>query len=229
MGFLDRLAADLIGDATGLPVRRLVRRVGVKNLVLLGGAVAAGGLAAQKVAESRGQGSQGTGAGDSVPPPPPPAPAPVDLPPLPQVDPPVPPLPGADPVGGSEPDDLTPDEKFAVVRTMVSAALSDGRLAPQEREAIHHHLVDSGLEEPQIAQIHQDLVISASPEELGAMAATTVAREALLRAALLVLRADREVSVAERAWLSRLATALAVDEGRALQIERDLEDLAAQM
>ena len=46
MGFLDRMVADLIGDSTGLPVKGVVRKVGAKNLLLLGGIAAAGGLAA---------------------------------------------------------------------------------------------------------------------------------------------------------------------------------------
>ncbi len=59
MGFLDRLVSDLLQDSTGLPVRRLVRMVGGKNLLMMGaGAVLAGG-AATALGQSPSQSGQG--------------------------------------------------------------------------------------------------------------------------------------------------------------------------
>ncbi|RMH23396.1 MAG: hypothetical protein D6696_00695, partial [Acidobacteria bacterium] len=72
MGFLDRMLGDLIQDSTGLPARRLVRAVGAKNILLVGGAMLAGGLASEKLGQA---GASGPAPQPRTPPPPPDAPA----------------------------------------------------------------------------------------------------------------------------------------------------------
>lgn len=120
MGFLDRMLSDAIEQSTGFKARKLVRRIGSRRLLAMGGAALAGGMLAQSASRrTQGTGSFGGGArGNVVPPksssdlraqdrraqdaraqnaplPPPPA-APAKLPPLPVTatpDNPVPPVP----------------------------------------------------------------------------------------------------------------------------------------
>jgi len=227
MGFLDRFVADMVGNATGLPVKRIVRSVGVKNLLLLGGAAAAGGLAAHKLTQGRGSSPPQNAA---LPPPPPPgtgqhlAPPPPPPPPSSCTVPlPPPPVPAA--AAGSTAateQELPPTLVYAVVRTMVAAALADGRLAPEEKRAIEGRLDEAELAPDQVQQVHKDLVIPSAPEELADQVADPGQRAAMYRAALLVLGADGDVSEHETAWLHRLAAALGFDDGHRRALEDDL-------
>src|SRR5581483_10618542 len=100
MGFLDRLAGDLIADSIGLPpglTRGLVRRALGNEVVLMGGAALAGALVSEMARGQQGQPGTAWGA----PPPPPGAPAWVPPPPPPPggpagwtPPPPPPPAPG---------------------------------------------------------------------------------------------------------------------------------------
>lgn len=49
MAFLDNLLSDLIRNSTGFNAKPFVRAVGGKNILLLGGAVIAGAIAAEKM------------------------------------------------------------------------------------------------------------------------------------------------------------------------------------
>ena len=213
MAFLDRLLADVLGNATGLPVRGLVRRVGAGNLLLLGGAAVAGGLIADAMARQQRAGNPlapqpGTNA---VPPPLPP------LPPLPQVAPPeLPPIPESP---------LPPSLQLTIVRTMVAAALADGRLSDDERSSIRERLAESDLDDAAIAQVRAELTMPASPEELAASAEDASAAAAVYRAAWLVTRSDRTVEGAETVWLDRLATALGFDAARREALASELENM----
>ncbi len=230
MGFLDRMISDLIQDNTGINARRLVRRIGGGKILALGGAAIAGSLLAEKHGMF-GQGSQG-GQGAAPPGPPPPLPgqpaaAPPPIPGGQAAAPPPPPLPGADaPSAGDVSGDASaappPEVAYAIVRTMVAAALADGHLAAEEKAIIHKHLGDSNLSDEQTAQIHKDLVLPASPEELAALAGDPEAREALYRFGALVALADQDASDAERAWLERLAAAFGIDGDRRAALEAEV-------
>ena len=111
---------------------------------------------------------------------------------------------------------------YAVVRTMVAAALADGHLAPEEKAIIHQHLGESGLSEAQTAQVHQDLVLPPSPAELAAMAGDAEAREALYRFGALVVLADQQATDLERGWLERLAEAFELDADRRAALEAEI-------
>lgn len=214
MGFLDRMVADLIADSTGLPVRRLVRRVGARNLLLLGGAAVAGGFAVQKLSQT-GHQPTGTGVPPAAPPPPP---VPVPLPPL-------PPIPTDDHVAPPS-DDLPPGVAYSVVRTMVAASLADGDLAPAEKAMIQDHVADSGLADDQIQQIRRDLVVPPIPAELAEMTPAADDRVIIFRSALLVLLADADISAAEESWLARLGDALDIDPATRAEIRGDLARLS---
>jgi len=233
VGFLDRMLADLIADSTGLPVRRIVRRVGARNLLLLGGAALAGGALAHSTTRGRSTPTvPPTPSGGTAPPPPPPPPPPGAHPPVP------PPLPPPDAVGAPPPpppavaepdlasDDLPNELAFAVVRAMVAASVADGELVEAERRAIHGHLAESGLTSDQVAQVHHDLVLPPAPAEIAGLVRDPHHRLAVYRGAVLVVHADRDVSPLERDWLRQLAQALDLDAEVHDRVVQELASLA---
>lgn len=228
MSLLETLISQAIRNATGYDARRVIRKIGTRNILLAGGAALAGGLATQWIQQQRA-GGRPSAPGWAPPPPPPPVPPPVPPvgAPLPEPQAPATPavaLPSALP---AEPDLLPDAATFPILRAMIAAALADGRMSAEERRAIHEELSTCALGEEQTAQIHRDLVLPASPEEIADFAAAPEAREVLYRFAALALVADREASEVERAWLDRLANALALPAERRAEIESEIPDLAA--
>ncbi len=220
MGFLDRLVSDMIRRETGFNARRVVRRIGGRNILMLGGALVAGGMMAARSQQSQGVGpASGGGAPPSIPP--------LGLPPLPATSTTsttqtaataaLPPLPVVE-SGPEPPRDLV----FAIVRTMVAAALADGVLSDPEQTAIRNRLSESELSEEQRAQVRRDLVAPPSIAELVALLPTGEDPELLAEFALLVARADDERRALEDAWLRQLATSLGLAEGRLDELEREL-------
>lgn len=206
MAFLDNLVSDLIRKSTGFNARPFVRAVGGKNLLLLGGAAIAGALAAEKTR------SQGTP--EAVPPLPPPVPTGPD-----EAVPPLPPLPTA----AAEPEPSIPNPLlFAIVRTMVSGALADGEMHAEEKALIENRLGESSLSTEQTKQIHKDLVIPPAPDEVAKSVSSPEDRELLYRFGALVALADGEASAPEKAWLQRLASALAISSERRAELEREI-------
>jgi uncharacterized membrane protein YebE (DUF533 family) len=198
MGFLDSLVSDLIRGSTGFNVKPFVRAVGGKNILLLGGAAIAGALAAEKM---RG--------GQTAPP----------LPPLPgEATPPLPPL----PVPAVPEPQLPQPLLFAIVRTLVAGALADGQMHAEEKKLIEKHLGESGLSPDQVSQIHKDLVIPASPDELARSASMAEDRELLYRFGALVVLAEGDCSAPERAWLDRFGSALGLAEDRRQALETEI-------
>jgi uncharacterized membrane protein YebE (DUF533 family) len=214
MALLDNLLSDLIRSSTGINARPFVRMVGGKNILLLGGAAIAGALAAEKM------GKQAAPAA----PPPPPLPtgeeAPPPVPPLP----PLPPLPKAvdDSAAAAAPPAIPQALLYGIVRTMVSAALADGEMHAEEKALIERRLEAGELSSDETKQVHRDLVIPPTPEELGRMVASVEDRELLYRFASLVVLAEGAVSPPERAWLDRLGAALSLDGARRAVLETEL-------
>ncbi|MEM7586548.1 MAG: DUF533 domain-containing protein, partial [Acidobacteriota bacterium] len=138
-----------------------------------------------------------------------------------QQAPPAPPLPASAPAPDAS-DDPPPEVTYAIVRTMVGAALADGNLAPEEKATITRHLDDSGLSAEQTQQIHRDLVLPPSPAELAAMVQGSEARETLFRFGALVTLADQDVSDLERQWLERLSQALEIAPERKQALEAEI-------
>jgi len=220
MAFLDRIVSDLIKKSTGINARTFVRAVGGGNMVLLGGAAIAGALAVDKMRQPETH---------STP----------DVPPGPAAAPPLPPLPQTANSAASQqlpplpPPILAPPELvYAIVRTMVAAALADGEMHAAEKRVIEKRLAEKRLGEDrpeeselsteQVAQIRKDLVIPAAPVELAALAVDADDRETLYRFAALVVLADDDVADTEKAWLARLAAALGIDAARSRAIDEDL-------
>lgn len=208
MRFLDRLVSDMVRSATGYNARGLVRRIGGKNILLVGGALLAGGALAEANRRSAVPPAQTGSPGRAVPPPPPPPPLPTET--------------TCDADVGTLPNATL----YAVVRAMVAAALADGELDPSEKALIEEHLEapaeDGGLQPEQVAQVRRDLVIPASPTELAGALPAGEDRELPLRFALLVVRADGEASERERTFLEALAAALGVDGERRAAIEAEI-------
>jgi tellurite resistance protein len=126
--------------------------------------------------------------------------------------------------------DVTPDVEpeltgrllYAVVRTMVAAALADGTLAATEREKIQDRLTSGELTEEQVTQVRRDLVVPAGPEELAEMVTSFAERELLYRFAVLVVATDAGVSALEREWLGKLGAALGLTIERRAELEAEL-------
>jgi uncharacterized membrane protein YebE (DUF533 family) len=233
MGFLDRMVSDLVRRQTGFDARRIVRRVGGKRLLLLGGAALAGGMLAAQSGRFAGGSSIAGGAGGATMAPPrssssaPPQPQPAHgLPPLPPL--PLPPGGAPPPVAGSvaettgEVADVPPDLLYAILRTMVAAALADGELHAEEKRLLDERLGESGLADSRLAQLRRDLVIPAGPAELAAALPAGEDPEVLARFAVLVAGADRELVEHERAWLRGLEQALRLPVGRMADLEREI-------
>jgi len=206
MAFLDNLISDLIRNSTGFNAKPFVRAIGGKNILLLGGAAIAGAVAAEKMRQQPAPGA---------PPVPP-------LPPLPsteptEVVPPLPPLPTAA-VEPTLPQALV----FAIVRTMISGALSDGEMHAEDKKLIEGRLGESGLSPDETKQIHKDLVIPPPPEEIGRMVSTTEDRELLYRFGALVVGSEGGASAPERAWLERLGGALGLAPERRAALEGEI-------
>jgi uncharacterized membrane protein YebE (DUF533 family) len=123
----------------------------------------------------------------------------------------------------TEPEpELTGRLLYAVVRTMVAAALADGTLAATEREKIQDRLASGELSEEQVTQVRRDLVVPAGPEELAEMVSTFPEREVLYRFAVLVVATDAGVSALEREWLGKLGAALGIAVERRAELEAEL-------
>lgn len=243
MRFLENLVSDLIKDSTGINPRRLVRRIGGGKILLAGGAALAGALIAEQMSKRGGSSGAATAgsppplptstrkaAGPASPPPLPPLPTAAGTTPSPPSSaPPQEPPEEPETAVGEEPE-LPPPVLFAVVRTMAAAALADGELSAEERQAIEGRLGESGLSEEQLRRLHKDLVLPPGERELASMLvelglpgeAAREARETLYRAAALVMRADRQVSDRERAWLSGLAEALELPPERGDELTREV-------
>lgn len=222
----------MVRSSTGYDARGLVRRIGGKNILLVGGALLAGGALAGAQRRSTAAPASTGGGGRNAPPPPPPP----SLPPIPApsgaqpaggaAGPTSPPLPESEPTCDADVGTLPNATLYAVVRTMVAAALADGELDPSEKSLIEEHLAapadDGGLLPEQVAQVRRDLVIPASPAELVRDLPEGEDRELPLRFALLVVRADGEASERERVFLEALAAALGVGGERRAEIETEI-------
>lgn len=236
MGFLDRFVSGMIQDATGFNARKLVRRVGGKRILMMGGAALGGALLADKM-QSSGPGADRSAARPSSTLTPPTASThepPTSLPPLPTAasaaapaaaPPELPPLPvpaGSEPVERVEASEEPPASVvFAIVRTMVAAALADGELSADEKELIQSQLADSSLTPEQVQQVHRDLVLPASVSELADLVRDDDP-EVLYRFGALVAGTHGHFSDHEREWLGSLGQALAIPTTRQREIEGEL-------
>ena len=248
MGFLNGLVNDMLKESTGYDVRKITRMVGGKNLLMLGaGAALAGGMASgfgQGTNDGPSSWGEPPRAGGGPPTPLPPVPGaptptaqalpPTPAAPQPAAPPPLPPMPTATPAApssaaepqspGAEPEDvsISVNLTYAIVRSMVSAALADGNMDEKEKATILDRLGSSGLDAERVQQVHRDLVIPPSPAELASMTDSFSEREAMYRFAGLILLSDGQVTDLERSWLNRFAVALGFDAERKELLESEI-------
>jgi uncharacterized membrane protein YebE (DUF533 family) len=224
MGLLDNLVSDLVKSSTGINAKGFVRMVGGKNILLLGGAAVAGALAANQMGQQNPP-THTPGPKPSPPPPPPPVPtvgtAAPPPPPVPREA--VPHPPSAPPAPEPTPEETMPsDLLWAIVRTMVTAALADGRLADEEKSLIERRLDGSRMSRAQIDQIHIDMTNPPPVETLAQLVSSREDAELLYRFGSLVLLADQNVSELERRWLGELAQALEIPPKRREMLEWEI-------
>ncbi len=226
MGFLDRMVSDLIYKNTGFKAHRLVRKIGSGKLLIAGaGAVLAAALSEQQTSSVQQQPASAAGA-----PPPPPGSAPPSLPPLPSaaaIPPPPTPAPPATAspsadIPSDQDEDPPPAAAYAIIRTLVAAAMADGRLTDEEKEVLDRHLGESNLSAEERAQVHRDMALPPTPSELAAQAPDPELRQTLYRFAALVICADRQVSELEKSWLVRFAGACEISEARRQELEAEV-------
>jgi tellurite resistance protein len=235
MGFLDRMVSDLVRRQTGFDARRIVRRIGGRRLLMLGGAALVGGMMASQSGRFGGGSTAGGDASGrtTVPPRASGAGAPSrgplpsglpPLPPLPALDDALPPLPGSAALADAADTvaDVPPDLLYAILRTMIAAALADGELHAEEKRLIDERLGESGLPEAQLAQLRRDLVIPARPVDLAQALPSGEDPEVLARFAVLIAAADGELVEHERVWLRSLEQALVLPAGRTAELEREI-------
>lgn len=233
MGLLDKLLTDMIQDSTGYDARKIVRRIGGGKILLAGGAAIAGALLTDKLRQ-RGQqpqppsqGGPAAGGGQALPPLPTPSAGspPVNLPPLPGagVSPPSAPPQAAEATAeNSAGPEISPELEYAIVRTLIAAALADGHLASEERERILERVDASELPEEQVRQIHKDMVLPPTPSELAALAPKVQDRETLYTFAAVMTSSEAGLKAEEEAWLGHFATALELTPERRREIDAGL-------
>ncbi len=183
----------------------------------------------------------GASPAQAAPPLPTPTAAPLPAAPEPAAPPPLPPTPAIAPpmeapaadgiIAGSgqaaeevaeEEVPISADLTYAIVRTMVSAALADGNMDEKEKATILDRLGSSGLDAERVQQVHRDLVIPPTPAELASLTESFSEREAMYRFAGLIVLSDGQVTDLERSWLDRLAVALGFDAERKGHLEGEI-------
>lgn len=134
----------------------------------------------------------------------------VDSPGSPAAGPPVPHLTNArDPVAG--------EDALRVVRLAVSAAHADGAMHERERAAILREASEAGV----AAIVEQELERRMPLAEIVAGVGDQAARATLYVLAFTILRADEQLTGAERIYLARLAHLLDLDANTVRRLEED--------
>jgi uncharacterized membrane protein YebE (DUF533 family) len=109
-----------------------------------------------------------------------------------------------------------PEGAVRIVRLMISAARADGILAPDEREAILAHARPAGLEALAAAEIDRPTPLEAVVSNIEDEAQ----RKDLYTLAFSIVRADEQVTGAERIYLARLASLLGLDPRSVAALEQ---------
>lgn len=123
------------------------------------------------------------------------------------------PAPGA----AASPPLVVPTAVARLVRLAASAANADGTLSDAERLAIAAQAQRAGVEVPADDELRARRPLT----EIVAGVTSDVERRDLYVLAFTIVRADEEVSGAERIYLAQLAHALGLDAGAAAALERE--------
>ena len=132
----------------------------------------------------------------------------------------VPPVPGATeppPIPVAPSASLAPESVLRVIRLAVSAARADGAFDEKERGIILAKAKEAGLE----SAVEAELAASYSLADIVAGVTDAAAKKDLYVLAFTIIRADENVSGAERVYLAQLAYQLGIDAAQAAQLETD--------
>jgi uncharacterized membrane protein YebE (DUF533 family) len=110
-----------------------------------------------------------------------------------------------------------PLEVLRVVRLAVSAARADGALLPAERALILSHAREAGVE----TAVEDELATSRPLAEIVRGVTDDQKRRDLYVLAYTIIRADENVTGAERVYLAQLAHQLGLDAATTARIEQD--------
>ena len=132
-----------------------------------------------------------------------------------------PPIPGGAVTTATAPlsteDRGLPLEVLRVVRLAVSAARADGALLPAERALILSHAREAGVE----TVVEDELATSRPLAEIVSGVADDQKRRDLYVLAYTIIRADEDVTGAERVYLAQLAHQLGLDAATTAKLEQD--------
>jgi uncharacterized membrane protein YebE (DUF533 family) len=126
-----------------------------------------------------------------------------------------PPLPSA-PSAVTADDRGLPLEVLRVIRLAVSAARADGTLLPAERALILSHAREAGVEEV----VESELAAPRALHEIVEGVADEANKHDLYVLAFTIVRADEQVSGAERVYLAQLAHRLGLDAATTARLEQ---------
>ena len=123
------------------------------------------------------------------------------------------------PSGGpaAPPPLVVPDAVARLVRLAASAANADGTMTDAERRAIAAEARRAGVEVPADDELRAGRPLA----EIVAGVTSDAERRDLYVLAFTIVRADEDVSGAERIYLAQLAHALGLDAGAAAALERE--------
>ncbi len=110
-----------------------------------------------------------------------------------------------------------PHEVLRIVRLAVSAARADGALLPAERALILSHAREAGVE----GTVEAELAQSRPLAEIVGGVQDPQRRHDLYVLAFTIVRADAEVSGAERIYLAQLAHQLGLDAATVTRLEQE--------
>jgi uncharacterized membrane protein YebE (DUF533 family) len=119
------------------------------------------------------------------------------------------------PIPVSQPEGATPDNVLRVIRLAVSAARSDGAFAPEERAIILARAKEAGLE----SAVDAELAASYSLADIVSGVTDETQKKNLYILAFTIVRADENVSGAERVYLAQLAYQLGLDAATVAELE----------
>ena len=132
------------------------------------------------------------------------SPSPAPLPPLPNLD---------SPPTSADAD----DDALRMVRLAISAAYADGAMTEKERAAIVQHATAAGAGDV----VQQELDRRRPLSEIVSGVTDPAQRATLYVLAFTLLRADEQVTGAERIYLAQLAALLALDPATVQRLEKD--------
>ena len=150
----------------------------------------------------------GGGAGPGTPGPPPGAPASAT---------PATPLPPLPNIGGAAPTPTVEDETRRLVRLAVSAANADGVMNERERAAVLQQAQAAGVGDIVEHELQQRSTLA----DIVAGVTDPAQRATLYVLAITILRADEQLTGAERIYLAQLAHLLGLDPATVQRLEKD--------